>query len=336
MTDLATRYLGLAMPSPLIASASPVTSALANLRLLARHGAGAVVLPSLFEEEIEAEMEAVERLKGAGSESFAEARSYFPAGTALLGAERTLELVAAARGELDIPVIASLNGASRGGWTVYARRIEDAGASAIELNVYTIPADLEESGAAVEERIVGVVRAVCAAVRVPVAVKLSPYFSAPGQMAKRLVAAGAAGLVLFNRFYQPDIDLARLQLRRDLALSRPEEMRLALLWIGLLSGRIEASLAATTGVDGAEEVVKYVLAGADAVMTTSALLRHGIGHMRRLNDGLAAWLEGRGIGSVGEIRGRLSRGRIADPEAFERGNYITILQSRNRPAVRHG
>lgn len=324
--DLTARYLGLDLPSPLIASASPLTLDIGNIRALEDHGAGAVVLPSIFEEQIAQEAEELDHMMEWGSDSFAEALSYFPpAETYRTGSHRYLETIRLARAAVDIPVIASLNGLTDSGWTDYARDIEQAGASAIELNIYNIATDLAQDSAAAEQRYVDVLRMVRAAVKIPVAMKLSPYFSALGAMLRRLEAEGADGFVLFNRFYQPDLDLVSLHLRRDLALSTPAEIRLPLLWIGLLAGRMRASLAASTGVETADEAVKYLLVGADVVMTTSALLRHGVGHMRTLHDGLVDWFAARDTG-IAEMRGKLSLRHVKDPTAFERANYIRILQ----------
>ena len=290
------------------------------------------MLPSIFEEEIEAEEAEAERLTAGHGESFSEALSYFPAtATSGIGPEAYLKLIRRARHAVAIPVIASLNGASPSGWRRYAQLVEEAGASAIELNAYFIPSDLSLRGDAVESLYLDVLRSVKASVSIPVAVKLSPYFSALGHMALALAEAGADGLTLFNRFYQPDIDLLSLRLQRDLELSSPAEIRLPLLWIGVLAGKIEASLAASSGVDGVDEVVKYLLVGADAVMTTTALLRHGLHHMAVLTEGLTQWLEARGIDNVGSIRGRMRRVAMADSTAFDRANYIEIL---HRHAIR--
>jgi len=324
--DLRTRYLGLDLKSPLVASASPLTLDLDNIRTLEDCGAGAVVLPSIFQEQIEMEAEHTERMLGMGAESFPEALSYFPpADDYRIGTGHYLDVIRRARAAVDIPVIASLNGASEAGWTGYARDLEQAGASAIELNLYLMPSDIARTGTEVEQACLAILRCVREAVTIPIAVKLSPYFSSPGHLMCKLATAGADGLVLFNRFYQPDIDLTALRLHRDLQLSTPSEIRQALLWIGVLEGRVAASLAASTGVETAAEIVKYLLVGADVVMTTSALLRHGVRHMRVLHDGLTSWLAARGIG-VGEIRGRMSQRRVKDPSAFERANYIRILQ----------
>ena len=325
--DLTTDYLGLKLKSPLVASASPLNTELDNLLRLQAAGAGAVVLPSVFEEQIVREQEILDALIDHGAESFGEALSYFPAQTTYaFDTANHLSLIEKASAALDIPVIASLNGITDSGWVDYARDIEAAGARAIELNVFFVPSDTEIDGRAVEQRYTDIVRAVTAAVTVPVAVKIGPYFSSPGHMAGELVAAGAKGLVLFNRFYEPDIDPAKLAVQTSLELSHRFEMRLPLLWIGVLSGRIGASLAATTGVQSADDVVKYLLAGADVVMTTSALLRNGVGHMQVLHDGLADWLDARGLASPDAIRGKLAHGRVDNPEAYERANYIKVLQ----------
>ena len=325
--DLTTDYLGLKLKSPLVASASPLNTELDNLLRLQAAGAGAVVLPSVFEEQIVREQEILDALIDHGAESFGEALSYFPAQTTYaFDTANHLSLIEKASAVLDIPVIASLNGITDSGWVDYARDIEAAGARAIELNVFFVPSDTALDGRAVEQRYTDIVRAVTAAVKVPVAVKIGPYFSSPGHMAGELVAAGAKGLVLFNRFYEPDIDPAKLAVQTSLELSHRFEMRLPLLWIGVLSGRIGASLAATTGVQSADDVVKYLLAGADVVMTTSALLRNGVGHMQVLHDGLADWLDARGLASPDAIRGKLAHGQVDNPEAYERANYIKVLQ----------
>jgi dihydroorotate dehydrogenase (fumarate) len=325
--NLTTNYLGLALKNPLVASSSPLTLDVGNIRKLEDHGAAAVILPSIFEEEIEEEKALIERFANAGADSFAEALSYFPSAASYpAGPDRYLDVIRQARQAVDIPVIASLNGVTSAGWIEYARLAEKAGAHAIELNVFFIPADVFESGLDVEQRYVDILTAVKDVVNIPVAMKLSPYFSAIGRFVSDLNRAGADGFVLFNRFYQPDIDLVRLRLRHDLQLSTPAEIRLPLLWISVLSGQVNGSLAATTGVDSAAEVVKYLLAGADAVMTTSALLRHGIDHMKLLLDGLMQWMNARGLADIGDVRGMMSQQRIKDPSAFERANYIQILR----------
>lgn len=325
--DLSTRYMGLSLKNPLVASASPLNTDIGNVRRLEDSGAAAIVLPSLFEEQIAEEAARQEHLTSIVEESYAEALSYFPESAEYrVGPEQYLDLIARAGEAVDIPVIGSLNGTTNEGWISYARLIEDAGARGLELNIYFIPADIAMSGRVVEKRYIEIVKAVRATVKIPVAVKLSPYFSSIGHMAKAVEKAGANALVLFNRFYQPDLDLAMLKVLPDLKLSSPDEIRLPLLWLAVLSGRMKASLAATTGVATADEVLKYLLAGADVVMSTSALLRHGVGYMATLLSGLEAWLEVREFGSIGEVRGLMSQQRVENPQAFERANYIRILQ----------
>jgi dihydroorotate dehydrogenase (fumarate) len=332
MIDLTTNYLGLRLAHPVVASASPLSKSLDGIRRLEDGGASAIVLFSLFEEQIRRENEAFDHLIAAGSESFGESLSYFPdLDYGVAGADGYLELVSAARHALGVPVIASLNGSTPAGWTGTARALEQAGAHAIELNIFHIATDPATTGAEVEQRYLDVVRAVRQAVRIPLAVKLGPFFSAFGEMAGRIVQAGADGLVLFNRFYQPDFDLERMDVVPDLALSTPLEIRLPLLWIGVLRGHLTASLAATTGVWSEVEVVKYLLAGADAVMTTSSLLKRGPHHVQTLVDGLRTWMERRGYGSVTQLKGAMSQQKVGSPESFERANYISILQSWKNP-----
>jgi dihydroorotate dehydrogenase (fumarate) len=319
--------MGLELHNPLVASASPLTGELDTLRRLEDAGAGAVVLPSLFQEQIEAEARLYEELTLAGAESFPEARTYLPAHTMQhTGPERYLALVRNAAEALNIPVIASLNGTTNEGWIGYARQIEQAGADGLELNIYLIATDRTMTGHQVERRYLDILAAVRSTVAVPVAVKLSPYFSALGNMAAEFDRAGANALVLFNRFYQPDIDLARLRMTRDLDLSGAGEIRLPLLWIGALASRVTASLAASTGVESAAEVVKYLLAGADVVMTTSALLRHGPSYIDTLLCNLRSWLSVRGIGSIDHVRGKLSHQKLGKDSTFERASYLEILQ----------
>ena len=315
--DLTTAYLGFKLKNPLIASSSPLTLDLDNIRRLEDCGAAAVVLPSIFEEQIEAEAMEIERLTTAPSESFAEALSYFPAAIGNWSEPRHyLDIIRRAREAVAIPVIASLNGISPAGWRDYARMVEQAGASAIELNAYFIPSDLRLSGSQVEDAYLDTLKAVKAATSIPVALKLSPYFSALGDVIRALDAAGADGFTLFNRFYQPDIDLAQLRLQPEISLSHPAQIRLPLLWIGVLAGNVHAALAASTGVDTVDEVIKFLLVGADAVMTTSSLLRHGIEHMTTLVAGLERWLEARNIKSLDRIRGKMRRGAIPESHRF--------------------
>ncbi len=326
--NLDSSYMGLALKHPIVASAGPIAQSLDGIRRLEDGNAAAVVLFSLFEEQIRREAALAERMMTTGAESFAEALGYFPeVADHQIGPDGYLDLVRRAVEATDIPIIASLNGVTDQGWTDYARLLEEAGARALELNVYYIPADLETTSAEVEQRYVDVLSAVKSAVGIPVAIKLGPYFSAFGAMAGRLAAAGADGLVLFNRFYQPDFDLDAMAVAPVLELSQASEIRLPLLWIAVLAGRIDASIAATTGVQTAEQVVKYLLAGADVVMTTSALLKSGPMHMADLVRGLAQWMNDHGHDSLAPIRGAMSQRRVADPTAFERANYIKVLQS---------
>ena len=326
---LTTKYLGLTLNNPLIASASSLNSRLDNIRRLEDAGAGAIVLPSVFQEQIEAEADEVSSRVDAYAESSPEAQSYFSSAIANpygMGPDSYLNLVRRARAAVGIPVIASLNGSSRAGWTDFARLIEQAGASALELNMYHVPTDLLESGQVIEARYSEIVEAVCGTVALPVAVKLTPYLSSIGHFAEQLVERGAAGLVLFNRLLEPDIDLLRMKLTDRLDLSEPEEMRLPMLWIAILSGRTKASLAASSGVSDVDGVVKYLLAGADAVMTTSALLRHGAGYMSTLVDGLRTWMEEREIASLDDMRGMMSWLRSRDRSVYSRANYLRILE----------
>jgi dihydroorotate dehydrogenase (fumarate) len=330
--DLTTKYMGLELKHPLVASAGPISKTLDGIKRLEDAGASAVVLFSLFEEQIRQENESFDYLMEAGTESFGESLSYFPAVEDYkIGPDAYLDLIRQATEAVDIPIIGSLNGVTDAGWAEYAKDIADAGAKAIELNVFYIPADISITARDVEQRYLDIVKHVKQAISIPVSVKLNPFFSSIGEMANRFVDAGADGLVLFNRFYQPDFDLEELEVIPNLELSSASEIRLPLMWIAILHGRVEASLAATRGVETANEVVKYVMAGADAVMTTSALLRNGVGHMKTLVDGFSAWMEKRGYDSVEQMKGSMSQLKVADPSAFERANYIKMLGSFKSP-----
>ena len=331
--DLTTTYLGLELKHPVVASAGPLSNTLAGIKRLEEGGAAAVVLFSLFEEQIRHENESFGYLYEQGVERFPESLSYFPKVEDYhVGPEGYLNLIRSATEATDIPIIGSLNGITDEGWTEYAKEIEAAGARALELNIFYVPAEISVTGREVEERYVHIVRRVKGAVGIPVAVKLSPFFSSMGEMAKRLVEeAGADGLVLFNRFYQPDFDLDALEVRTDLQLSGSNEIRLPLLWIAILHGRLNASLAATSGVERAEEVIKYLMAGADVAMTTSALLRHGPGHIATLVDGMTEWMDRRGYESVRQMKGSMSQRKVQDPAAFERANYIKVLEGYEAP-----
>ena len=324
--DLTTNYLGLKLEHPLIASASPLTSTVDGIRVLEDSGAAAVVMPSLFEEQVRAEDTAYAMYTEHGSYSQSEAGSYFPKLSDYdRGVSGHLDTVRRAVDAVDIPVIASLNAMTTEGWVDYAARLEQAGAAALELNMYFIPADATISGHDVEARYVEVVRAVKRTVKIPVAVKLSPFFSSTGYIAHKLADAGADGLVLFNRFYQPDFDLATLSIKADLKLSSSHEAGPPLLWIALLAGRLDCSLAATSGVETADQVVKYLLVGADTVMTTSALLRHGPAYMRTLVSGLVAWLEENGHPSVAAVRGLKSVKRLDNAAELLRAQYMNLI-----------
>jgi dihydroorotate dehydrogenase (fumarate) len=332
MIDLSTQYMGLALRNPLVASPSPLSKTLDGVRRLADAGVGAVVLHSLFEEQLAREVALNARLTEAGAESFGESLSYFPAAAAAdvePGPRRYLSLIERAAGAVDVPVIASLNGVSRAGWTDYARAMQDAGAAAIELNIYYLPGDPEISGRDVEQRQIDILLRVKDAATVPVAVKLSPYFSSTAEVALGLDDAGADGLVLFNRFLQPDIDPDTLTVAPGVELSNPAEARLPRTWIALLHGRVRAALAATTGVEGPADVVKYLLAGADVVMTTSALLRHGPEHAAVLLDGLTGWMTAKGYAALDEFRGLLAVPAATDRSAYERAGYVSALRAAN-------
>ena len=328
--DLTTSYLGLSLRNPVVASASPLSNTVDGVRRLADAGVGAVVLYSLFEEQVRREMAENARLAEAGTEVFAEALSYFPADAdSDPGPHRYLSLLERAAAAVDVPVIGSINGTTPGGWTSYAHAIQDAGAAAIELNIYYIPGDPHTTGREVEQRHVDILCRVKDAVTVPVAVKLSPYFSSAGEMALRLDEAGADGLVLFNRFLQPDIDPETLAVVPAVDLSSPAEARLPRTWISILCQRVRASLAATTGVEGPADVAKYLLAGADVVMTASSLIRHGPGHATVLLDGLADWMARKGYASVDDVRGLLAVPAGTDQAAYERAGYVRAMRDAN-------
>jgi len=337
--DLSTGYLGLTLRNPLVASASPLSNTVDGVRRLADGGVGAVVLYSLFEEQLRREAEQNARLAEAGTEAFAESLSYFPAEAEAEATEdgsadepsprRYLSLLERAAAAVDIPVIGSINGVTPGGWTSYARAMQDAGAAAIELNIYYIPGDPHMTGREVEQRHIDILSRVKDAVTVPVAVKLSPHFSSVGEMALRLDEAGADGLVLFNRFLQPDFNAETLSIGADVYLSSPAEARLPRTWISILHQHVRGSLAATTGVEGPADVIKYLLAGADVVMTASALIRHGPGHAAVLLDGLSEWMTRKGYPSVAGVRGMLALPEGTDEVAYERAGYVRAMRAAN-------
>jgi dihydroorotate dehydrogenase (fumarate) len=326
--DLTTQYMGLQLKNPLVASASPLSADLGNIRHLEDSGAAAIVLPSIFEEQIEADM--LHEMTAVGLGNSPAAKAYIPEDHQR-EPQQYLDLIRRAVEAVDIPIIGSLNGTTEEGWISYAKMIEQAGATSLELNVYLIPTDTSLTGRDVEQRYLEILRAVRNAVDIPIAIKLGPYFSSMGQVAMEFVNAGADALVLFNRFYQPDIDLTKLRLLNDLQLSKATEIGLPLMWIAVLSGRIDASLAASTGVENSEQVLKYLLAGADVVMTTSALLRNGPHYVKELLAGTVSWLSARDIESVGKIRGLLSQRNFRNPDSFGRANYMKILQGYETP-----
>src|SRR5579862_348058 len=327
MIDISTTYLGLKLRTPLVASASPLSQDIYNIRRLEDLGASAVVLYSLFEEQLQQEEAELEHRLSAGTDSFAEATSFFPQPEEFrLGPEGYLKHIDRAKKAVSIPIIASLNGSSVGGWTNYAKQIEQAGADALECNIYFVAADPEISSAEVEQRYLDIVAAVKSAVSIPVAVKISPFFSNMANMAKRFDEAGANALVLFNRFYQPDINIEELEIEPNVLLSTPQALRLPLTWIGILYGRVRANLAATSGVHGHEDVIKLLMVGADVTMLCSTLLRNGISHIRHIERGLVEWMEKHEYESVQQMKGSMSQNRCPDPSAFERAQYMKAVK----------
>ena len=328
MSDLSTSYLGLSLKNPLVVSPSPLCEDLGAIRKMEDAGASAVVLHSLFEEQLSINSQDLDRFLTSGTESFAEALSYFPdMGQFKLGPEAYLEHIQKAKKAVKIPIIGSLNGVSTGGWVSFAKKIEQAGADALELNVYYIATDPDMSGAQVEQMYADLVRDVRASLKIPIAVKLGPYFSSMASVARRLDQAGANGLVLFNRFYQPDFDLEKLEVTPNLNLSRSEELRLRLCWVAILSGRIKADMAITGGVHTAEDVIKSMMAGAKVAMMTSALLKNGIEHLKTVREGIAAWMEKHEYASIRQMQGSMSQKSVAEPAAFVRANYMKVLRS---------
>ncbi len=330
--NITTTYLGMTLRSPLVASASPLSESVDNIRRMEDAGAGAVVLFSLFEEQIRRERELLFDHTTIGTDTFAEALTYFPEPeTYHAGPDQYLELIRKAKEAVKMPVIASLNGSSIGGWTKFAREMQAAGADALELNIYYIPTDPKLTSDDVEETYLEILRNVKLAVTIPVAVKLSPYFSNMANMAHNLDQAGANALVLFNRFYQPDIDLDTLEVKPNVILSTPQAMRLPLTWIGILYKRIAADLAATSGIHSGEDAIKMILAGANVTMMTSALLKNGIGHLSVVEQQLRTWMEEHEYESVTQMRGSVSQMHAEDPAAFERAQYMRALTTYRPP-----
>jgi len=327
MADLTTDYLGLSLPSPLVVASSALSNRVENLEAAEGHGAGAVVLRSLFEEQLEAQNSELEEAAARHADSSPEARTYFP--PQRVGPHEYLSLVERAKKALDIPVIASLNCCAPGSWTGYAKEIAAAGADALEVNLYAVEADPTVSGAEVERRYLEIVRGIRAAVKIPIAVKLSPYFTSLAHMAMQLEQAGVQGLVLFNRFLQPDISLEKLAPASVMTLSTPAEALLPLRWMGLLHGRTKAHLAASTGVHDAQGTLKQILAGAQVVQLASALVKNGVPHLGKVLQGVEEWMDRRGHSTLGEVRGTLSQKEISDPGAFERAQYVHLILSQN-------
>ena len=328
MLDLSTRYLGLNLRTPLVASASPLSQEISSIRQLEDAGASAVVLYSLFEEQLRQESLELDFYLTEGTDSHPESLKFFPEPSEFhLGPDDYLDHIRKAKAAVDIPVIASLNGSSVGGWIQYATQMEEAGADALECNIYWIVTDPNMTSSEVEQHYIDIVQAVKTAVHIPVAIKLSPFFSNFANMAKRVDAAGADGMVLFNRFYQPDIDLETLELAPHVLLSTPQAMRLPLTWLGILHGRVKASLAATSGIHGAEDVIKLLMVGADVTMLCSTLLRNGINHLRSIEQGVRQWMESHEYDSVAQMKGSMSQLHCADPSAFERAQYMRAVKS---------
>ena len=326
--DLSTTYLGLKLKNPIVPSASPLSHSLDSMKRLEDAGAAAIVMYSLFEEQIAHEAAELNHYLTYGSETHAEALTYFPEPQEYhLGPEEYVNMLRKAKETLGIPVIGSLNGISTGGWIKYAKKIEEAGADAIELNVYYIPTDPKLTAQDVEDRYLEVLNAVKTTVKIPVAMKLSPFFSSLANMAQRLDQAGASGLVMFNRFYQPDIDLEALEMKPSVILSTPQAMRLPLRWVAILYGRVKASLAATSGIHTAEDVLKMLMAGADITMMASALLKHGPQRITEVLAQMDLWMLEHEYISVAQMKGSMSQKSVADPSAYERANYMKVLQA---------
>ena len=327
MADLTTSYLGLPLPSPILLASSSLSNRVENLQIAEEHGAGAVVLRSLFEEQIEAADTALQEALAVGAESTAEARTFFP--SQRVGPVEYLRLVADAKRAVRIPVIASLNCAAPGSWCGYARQIAEAGADALEVNIYAVQADPSMSAHDIEARNEEIVASILGAVRIPVSVKLSPFFTSLAHVAGRLDKLGVKGLILFNRFLQPDISLERMSLQNVMLLSHPTEMLLPLRWVALLHGRVQANLAASTGIHDASGVAKQILAGATVVQVASTLIKNGVPYLGKIRDGLEDWMDKRGFSELSDFRGTLSQRVMRDPGAFERAQYLHLILSQN-------
>jgi dihydroorotate dehydrogenase (fumarate) len=326
--DLTTRYMGLTLRTPLVPSASPLSDDLDNVRRMEDAGAAAIVFHSLFEEQLSREQEALQHHLMYGTESFAEALTYLPEPDEYrAGPDEYLSNLRKAKDAVKIPIIASLNGTTIGGWIDYARKVQQTGADALELNVYHIPTDLERTAVEIEQNYIDILKAVKSVVTIPVAMKLSPFFSNTANVAKRLDQAGANALVLFNRFYQPDIDLETLEVKPHVNLSTPQAMRLPLRWIAILYDRVKASLAATSGIHTSHDVLKMLMVGADVTMLCSVLLRHGISYIKEIENGMCDWMTEHDYESVQQLQGSMSQKYCADPAAFERAQYMRAILS---------
>lgn len=327
--DLNTTYMGMQLKSPLVVgAAAPLTEDIDNIKRMADAGAAAVVLHSIFEEQIRQERLELHHHLQYGTQSFAEALTYFPEPEIFhVGLSEYLNHISKAKKTVDIPIIGSLNGSSMGGWVEFAQQIQEAGADALELNIYSIPTDFDASGAEIEQKYIDILRAVKSEVTIPVAIKISPFFSNTANMAKRLVEAGADGLVLFNRFYQPDIDIEELEVTSNLLLSSPQDMRLPMRWIAILYGRLDVSFAATGGVQKGHDAIKMVMAGASIIEIVGSLLRHGVGHLKDIENEMVHWMEEHEYQSIEQMRGSMSQLNSPDPSAFERAQYMKAVQT---------
>lgn len=328
MIDLSTNYLGLKLKNPIVVSASPLSEKLENFPRLRDAGAGAIVLYSLFEEQIEADSENIDAALEYGANSYAESTSYLPDMPKYhVGPDRYLDLIRKAKKAVDLPIIASLNGSSRGGWTRYSQYMEEAGADALELNIFNIPTDPALSAQQLEDHYVELIKSIRKSVKIPISVKVGPYFTSLTNFAHRISQAGADGLVIFNRFYQPDFDLDELEVTPNLVLSSPHELRLRLHWAAILYHQVETYIAITGGVHDATDVLKCMMAGANVAMMTSALLKYGIEHIGVVLSGVEAWMEEHDYTSIKQMRGSMSLVNVEDPTAFLRGNYLKMLGS---------